>query len=72
MSTAEIVRAWKDPDHRTDAQTSHPAGDLEPGVAGGNPIIIATVGLVTVSLSCWPTCNGTISGHCHWQTAGEC
>jgi mersacidin/lichenicidin family type 2 lantibiotic len=59
VSAEEIVRAWKDPDHRDDdaggdAPPDHPAGDIELADATGGTIDII-IGAISERLG---TCGG--------------
>lgn len=74
MMTEEIVRAWKDPEHRGELSPApHPAGEimLDP-VAGSSPL-----GTFVTVVTCWGTCTfdaycPTMYGTCAIDTSGCC
>jgi hypothetical protein len=68
MSSKDIIRTWKDPDHRDATDVDHPAGEIElVNVHGGTNTTIACITLITQALSCqlWD-CGDTVKvGSCN-------
>jgi hypothetical protein len=57
-----MIRAWKDPDARTDGMDiDHPAGDIELDYVGGSIASIILMTLISYCQTCLPSCQVTNS-----------
>ncbi len=83
MSKVNVIRAWKDELYRASLSKEeraqlpeHPAGIIEldadqlSAVTGGTTLACALG--VTMILSCFPPCDGTIDGTCGMFSIGCC